>query len=578
MRWIRPTVNPALPDRLARDQGISPLLARLLAARGLRHPEAVRAFLSPSLKMLADPLQVGGMPEAVARIEGALRRQESVLIFGDYDVDGVTSTVFLTHFLRRFGLSPRYIVPRRLQEGYGLSLDSLRRALADGRPDLLIAVDCGTSSVAEVAWLRRQGTAVIILDHHTSREALPADCILVNPHVRDDPAAPWLELCAVGLVFKFCHALLRVLRQQGDALAEATDLREYFDLVALGTVADLVPLTGENRILVRHGLERLRQCQRPGICALMEVAGMSLGEEVTPFDIGFKLGPRINASGRLDDATLPIQLLLSEEWSSCHETARVLDAFNRERQEIERAIAQEAEEQAMALYANDSGIIVHSPDWHAGVVGIVASRLARKFNRPTLVLGSDGDGLLKGSGRSIDGVNLVEILKLCTDHIVQWGGHPMAVGLTTGPSDLEQLRQAFNESLQARFPDGLPEPAVTIDAPARPEELTESLLQELERLAPFGQGNPEPVFAVQDAVLSGCSTMGQDHCRFSLARGGALPPLDGVAWNMAKEPPPVGQPLELAARFHWHAYRGQRFPRLTLIDWRAARAAPRTAP
>ena len=521
---------------------------------------------------------VDELDERESRIERAMRRQESVLIFGDYDVDGVTSTVFLTHFLRRFGLSPRYIVPRRLQEGYGLSLDSLRRALTDGRPDLLIAVDCGTSSSAEVAWLREQGVSVVILDHHASKEALPADCIMVNPHVRDDAAAPWLELCSVGLVFKFCHALLRVLRQKGDALAESTDLREYFDLVALGTVADLVPLTGENRILVRHGLQRLRQCQRPGICALMEVSGMTLGEEVTPFDIGFKLGPRINASGRLDDATLPIQLLLSEDWTSCHDTARMLDAFNRERQDIERAIAQEAEEQAMALYANDSGIIVHSPDWHSGVVGIVASRLARKFNRPTLVLGSDSDGLLKGSGRSIDGINLVEILKLCTRHIVQWGGHPMAVGLTAGPGELEQLRQAFNESLQAQFPDGLPEPATSIDALARPEDLTETLLEELERLAPFGQGNPEPVFALEGAVLSSCGTMGQDHCRFSLMRGGRAAPMEGVAWNMAKRPPPVGVQLDLAARFHWHTYRGQRSPRLTLIDWRPACAAPRTAP
>ncbi len=374
MRWITPDLDAGLTHRISRQFGISDVSARLLAGRQLQAFDQIEAFLSPSLKRLSDPLLVGNMQAAVDRLETALRKEESVLIFGDYDVDGVTSTVFLTHFLRRFGLNPRYVVPKRLKEGYGLSVDSLERAFEDGKPDLLIAVDCGTGSSEEVAWLRTQGVSVLILDHHASKESLPADCILVNPHVHDAPDVPWKNLCSVGLVFKFCHAFLKIMRANGDSYAENTDLREYLDLVAMGTVADLVHLNGENRILVRHGLNRLRHCKRPGICALMEVSGLSLGDELTPVDIGFRLGPRINASGRIDEATLPIQLLLGEDWQTCRKAAQLLDDFNRERQDIERDITLQAEAEVESRYRNDPGIVVHSADWHSGVVGIVASR------------------------------------------------------------------------------------------------------------------------------------------------------------------------------------------------------------
>jgi single-stranded-DNA-specific exonuclease len=570
MRWIDPPANASLAAEFARQLGLSGACARLLAARGFTSVDTVEAFLSPSLQQLADPLAAGRMGAAVARLEHALENQESVLIFGDYDVDGVTSTVLLTHFLRRFGLNPRFVVPHRIDEGYGLSVDSLERALSDGKPQLLIAVDCGTGSAVEVAWLREQGIDVLILDHHASKEALPADCILVNPHVNDPDDVPWMDLCAVGLVFKFCHAFLKVMRRKGDPLAEKTDLREYLDLVALGTVADLVPLTGENRILVRHGLRHLRFCRRPGICALMEVVGLTLGDALTPIDIGFRIGPRINASGRLDDATLPIQLLLGEDWQSCKAAARALDDFNRERQEIERTITEEAEALVIATYGDDLGLIVHADSWHAGVVGIVASRLSRKFNRPALVLGSEADGQCKGSGRSVEGVNLVEILSECSAHISQWGGHPMAVGLTTSKDQLEQLRAAFNATLVRQFPDGLPGPALRIDTFIATADLTEGLLDELDRLAPFGQGNPEPVFGLAGVTLAGIGQLGKSHCRFQLLRDNGRAPLEGVAWNPDNWPP-AGQPLDIAVRFHWHDWRGDRSPRLTLLDWRPAR-------
>jgi single-stranded-DNA-specific exonuclease len=568
MQWIGPSSNEGFARHIGQQLGISPVVASLLASRGLTHPEQVAQFLNPRLQGLSDPLLAGGMREAVSRIELALKRQESILIFGDYDVDGVTSTAFLIQFLRLFGLSPRFVVPKRLEEGYGLSMDSLARALSSGKPDLLLAADCGTSSSVEVAWLREQGIDVMILDHHTSKESLPADCIMVNPHVNDGEDVPWKHLCSVGLVFKFCHAFLKVMREKGDPLADQTDLREYLDLVALGTVADLVQLEGENRILVKNGLQRLKACQRPGICALMEVAGVSLGDEISPFDIGFKLGPRINASGRLDDASMPINLMLNNDWAACREAARVLDSFNRERQEIERAITYEAEDQVASLYADDHGIILHSADWHAGVVGIVASRIARKFNRPALVLGSDTEGLIKGSGRSIEGVNLVEILQECTEHIVQWGGHPMAVGLTAEEGRIADLRSAFNAALKAQFPAGLPETCLSIDALLEPQDLTGKLLAELDSLSPYGQGNPEPVFALEGVSIANAIPLGQDHLKFNLFAPGRAAPVEGVGWNMQASSLPIGTPIDIAVKFHWHAWRGQRSPRLTLLDWR----------
>ncbi|NDV61854.1 single-stranded-DNA-specific exonuclease RecJ [Puniceicoccales bacterium CK1056] len=571
MRWIKSSLDETLATAIAREQGLSEISARLLAGRNLTTMEEVEGFLNPGLSTLGDPLSMGGMPEAVARVESALKKQESVLIFGDYDVDGVTSTVFLTHFLRRFGLSPKFVVPKRLEEGYGLGIDSLSRALEEGKPDLMIAVDCGTSSSEEVAWLREQGISVIILDHHTSKESLPDDCIMVNPHVHDPDSVPWKNLCSVGLVFKFCHAFLKVMRQKGDALAATTDLREYLDLVALGTVADLVDLTGENRILVRNGLRYLEKCQRPGICALMEVAGLTLGDTLSPSDIGFRLGPRINASGRLDDAALPIQLLLSENWQTCRETALTLDEFNRDRQDIERSIAELAEAQVSDLYPDHIGIVVHASDWHSGVVGIVASRLARKFHRPCLVLGSEGEGLAKGSGRSVEGVDLVEILKECSDVITQWGGHPMAVGLTIQEDKVNELRESFNAALREKYSEGIPEQVITIEAEARPEELTSTLLSELDQLAPYGQGNPEPVFALRGVVLPALAKIGTAHLKFGVPRPGLTGPIECIGWNAAENPPPTGKAIDLAVRFGWHSWRGQRSPRLTLLDWQQSR-------
>ncbi|MCD8483920.1 MAG: single-stranded-DNA-specific exonuclease RecJ [Verrucomicrobia bacterium] len=528
-RWAQESYDENLVTGIRDGLQVSSTLARLLISRGAQDCVSATAFLEPKLAGLQDPFNVANMGAAVTRLRQAMAKDEKIIVYGDYDVDGVTSTVLLISVLNRYGIHPRYFVPMRLEEGYGLSSAGVERALQDGKPDLLIAVDCGTSSHSEVAQLRSQGIDVIIIDHHTSKESLPKDCIIVNPHVNDPEDSPWRHLCTVGLIFKFMHALIKELRQEGDELAHEIRLRDYLDLVALGAIADLVPLTGENRILVKTGLNLLKDTRRLGLCALFQVGGIQPGTDLTPFDISFRLGPRINASGRLADASEPIEMLLSEDWQRCLQAARLLDDCNRERQEIERQMAEEAESMVESFHANDPALVVFNANWHAGVVGIVASRLTQKYHRPAIVLGSEGE-MAKGSGRSVAGVNLVEVLKPCASLLDKWGGHPMAVGVSIRPENIAALRESFCASILEHCAEGLPERELLISDWLALEDFNEALLADLDRLAPFGQGNPEPVFGLAGISLRNIVCFGQGHFRFMIERADSAN-LFGVAWK-----------------------------------------------
>ena len=346
MRWTHTPLPADEVETLSKRAGVSRVLAELLLRAGLTDGETANAFLQPALAGLNDPFLLRNLEAAATRLRQAIAQRENIVVLGDYDVDGVSSTALLVMVLRRFGLNPRFIVPRRSEDGYGLSRSAIDRALEGGTPHLFIALDCGTNSHAEAAYLRSLGVDVMVIDHHRSKEQPLEDCVLINPHVHACAAESdraWRNLCTVGLVFKLCHGLLKQLRNDNHPVAFRIKLRDHLDLVALGTVADLVPLVGENRILARHGLRILQETHRPGLRALMEVAGVKPAQGITPTDISFRLGPRINASGRLADAALSVELLLSDELGFCSETARQLDVFNRERQEIERAITDEAE-------------------------------------------------------------------------------------------------------------------------------------------------------------------------------------------------------------------------------------------
>lgn len=570
MRWTHTPLPADEVEALSKRAGVSRVLAELLLRAGLKDGDAATAFLQPTLATLNDPFLLRNLDAAAARLRRAIAEREQVVVLGDYDVDGVSSTALLVMVLRRFGLNPRFVVPRRSEDGYGLSRSAIDRALEGGKPHLFIALDCGTNSHAETEYLRGMGVDVMVIDHHRSKEQALEECLLINPHVHacaQNSDGAWRHLCTVGLVFKLCHGLLKQLRAENHPVAFRIKLRDHLDLVALGTVADLVPLVGENRILARHGLRILQETQRPGLRALMEVSGVKPSLGITPTDISFRLGPRINASGRLADAALSVELLLSDELGFCSETARQLDVFNRERQEIERAITEEAERFIEQQFLKHAGVVLFAENWHPGVVGIVAGRVTRKYNRPCVVLGNEGD-LAKGSGRSVDGINLVEVLGTCCEHLTSWGGHPMAVGVALPKLHLEAFRARFADAVRTHVGGDIAEARLDIAAWLTPEQITERLMDELDTLHPFGQGNPEPVFGVRGVVLRHpVDVFKEQHFRFHFEDGRGRR-LHGVAWKLAHRLPPLHTPLDLAVELKWNHFNGRKLLQMGLIDWR----------
>lgn len=572
MRWTYTPFPAEEVEALTRAAGVTPVMAELLLRAGVNDPASAARFLRPALAELNDPFLLHNLAEAASRIRTAIEGRESIVVLGDYDVDGVSSTALLVSILRRFGSNPRFVVPRRMEDGYGLSRSAIDRAIEGSCPQLFIALDCGTNSHDEVAYLRSLGIDVIVIDHHRSKEKALEGVLLINPHVhmRDDDG-PWRNLCTVGLVFKLAHGLLKQLRAESHPVAQRIKLRDYLDLVAMGTVADLVPLHGENRIMARFGLRILQSTERPGLRALMQVAGVKPENDLMPVDISFRLGPRINASGRLADAALSVELMLSEDERFCQETAQQLDAFNRERQDIEKQITEEAERLIETHYLDSPGVVLYGDNWHPGVVGIVAGRVSRKYNRPCIVLGNEGD-LGKGSGRSIDGVNLVEVLGTCCEHLTSWGGHPMAVGISLPKVHLETFRERFAAAVRAHVGGGLVEARLSIAAWLTTDDVRERFMDELEALHPFGQGNPKPIFGIRGVIFRHRPEVFKGaHFRFHFddSRGRRL---FGVAWKLAQRVPPTGRPVDLAIELTWNHFNDRKLLQLELVDWRLSEA------
>ena len=571
MLWNCAEIDEIDASILSKSIGLSGVVTRILVERGFNEVENIEEFLRPRLAQLEDPFAIKNLKAAAIRIEKAVLHNESIVVFGDYDVDGITSTTQIVSMLRTLELTPKFCVPRRLEEGYGLSREAIDRVFNGEVPQLFIALDCGTNAHDSIAYLCDLGVDVIIVDHHQTKTKAPEDCIFVNPHVNDHEDAPWSNLCTAGLVFKLLHGILKLRRQADDPRVKGIQLKDYLDLVAMGTVADLVPLQGENRILSWFGLRHLRANNRAGVRALAEVAGIDSCQEIVSSDISFKIAPRINASGRLADASLPIELLLQDDYGSCLNMAERLDVINRERQIIERGISKIAEQRAAIEFADAPGIVLFSEDWHPGVVGIVASRVSRRFHKPCVILGAEGN-LAKGSGRSVASVNLVEVFQHCTDLLEHWGGHPMAVGVALKSLDVATFTKCYLECLKDRYPSGLPEPSLEISTWLEIGDLNESLLEELDHLQPFGQGNHEPIFGLRSLILEESpDSFGDANFRFRLpAQSGSKRGISGIAWRLG-EPPKMGRAVDMAFRFNWNYWRNNRYPQLTLIDWRYCR-------
>jgi len=587
-RWSPAPPQPLLAEKLAASLKISPLLAQCLLNRGLSEPSVIEKFLAPRLKNLADPFLLPNLAAAVERLLLAHERGEPLVIFGDYDVDGVTSTTLLLEVLRPLGWQVDAYLPHRMDEGYGLSRDGVENCLKKFPVKLLLAVDCGSTAVETIAWLRETGVDVLVLDHHQVSNPAPAAVALVNPQLGfgvppsgglgsttgppeggTPNAKRFTELCSAGLAFKLAHALVKRGRETGLPGAAEFDLKPFLDLVALGTIADLVPLTGENRILVTAGLERLSTTQRPGIVALKQVAQSP--DKLGTVEVGFQLAPRLNAAGRLETAEESLHLLLAESLEEALPLAQNLDARNRERQKIERGITDEVAGVVRSKFNPQTDFVIVEGQllWHIGVVGIVAARVLQEFYRPTIIIGGEGEAW-RGSGRSIAGFDLAAALRECDDLLIKHGGHAMAAGLTIAPDKIDLLRQRLNELARLKLkPEDLQAP-LRLDAEAGLGEFTLDSLAELDRLKPTGMGNSAVQFCARNlSHKRPLQRMGakKQHVKLWVTDGSATH--EAVWWNGGDKSLPVGK-FDLAFAPSINEFNGRTTVQLKVLDWRKA--------
>ncbi len=567
-RWSLAPTQPALTEFLARELKVSPLLAQCLLNRGHSEPEPIARFLEPKLKHLADPFLLPNMRAAVERLFAAHAAREPLVIFGDYDVDGVTSTTLLHEVLTALGWKVHCYLPHRMDEGYGLSQSGVENCLEKFPVKLLLAVDCGSTARVQVAWLRERGVEVLVLDHHQVSDPPPDAVALVNPQLSALNSQPsrFTELCSAGLAFKLAHALLKHGRENNLPGAQDFDLRPLLDLVALGTIADLVPLIGENRTLVSAGLQRLTTTTRPGLVALKEVAGVE--GEVGGYEVGFQLAPRLNAAGRLENAEEALQLMLARDVTTAMPIAQSLNSRNIERQTIERSISEEVIGAIRARFdpTRDFVLVEGQLLWHIGVVGIVASRVLQEFYRPTFIIGGEGDEW-RGSGRSIEGFDLAAALRECDDLLIRHGGHAMAAGVTIHPDKLDAFRERMNALARRSLKPEQLQPSLRLDAEVTCADLSVQRMEELARLEQTGMGNPRVQFCVRNVGHErALQRMGKDkqHAKMWITDGTRTH--EAVLWNAKEGSLPVGK-FDLACVPELNRYNGNTRVQLKVLDW-----------
>ncbi len=554
--------DPRVITALSQQTEIPDLVVRLLWLRGIQTPEGIQAFLDTKLANLPDPALLPDMEKSCLRLWDALRNHERIAVHGDYDVDGITGCSLLVEVLQALGAEVEYHIPLRLVDGYGLSAEALRLAHQRGCR-VVVSVDCGVSAHHEAEIAAELGMDLIITDHHQPPEHLPTCYALINPHLPGH-GFPWKDLSGVGVAFFLMLALRRLLREQEFFTSgREPDLRYVLDLVALGTIADIVPLGGVNRIMVKQGLQLLEKSRRPGITALKEVAQV---KEVSSGVVGFRLAPRLNAAGRLEDAAMGVDLLLNGDPAGCAELARYLDDCNRQRQLVEQQTLQEAIAMVEQSLAPDRFTIVLAREgWHSGVIGIVASRLVERYHRPVVLIALE-DGLGKGSARSIKGFHLYEALCDCRATLDGFGGHAMAAGLSIAADRLQAFIEQFETIAQARLDRSLLQPTLVHDGTIPLGSLSLTLLESLHQLAPHGAGNPQPTFVARDCRLLNCRVVGRSHLKFDVEQEGTQIP--AIAFGMAERMPDAGSLMDLAFHPGINEWRGERTVQLQVIDFR----------
>jgi single-stranded-DNA-specific exonuclease len=560
-RWQIYPDRPELVGEISKRHNLPRLVARVLMNRGLEAGDDILAFLDPSLERLYPPFGLADLETAAVRLGGAVRAREPVAVYGDYDADGLTATCLLQQFFRELGLACCAHVPDRLKEGYGLKSGAIKDLAAQAR--LLVTVDCGISDAREVAVAREHGLDVIVTDHHEIPPELPPALAVVNPK-RGGDDYPFRDLAGVGVALLLALGVRAELRSEGwFASHREPNLKSYLDLVALGTAADVVPVLGENRILVRQGLRVIEETRRPGLIALKEVAGLE-GKPVSFRDVVFKLAPRLNAAGRLGQARCALELLLSDDLAQARIQARYLQNLNRQRQTLEEEMLREA----AAMVKNDGlaqrqVMVLAREGWHPGVLGIVAARLAEAYHRPVALI-SLVNGVGRGSARSIEGFHLFRGLSACRGLLNKFGGHQAAAGFEVAADRVtalqEQLELAFFEQLGPEPP----RPLLKVDALVELADLNAGFFECLKHLRPFGPGNPEPVFVLNGVECLRSRVVGERHLRLTLSQAGAMEEI--IAFDMARHHPLTGV-IDVALSTRVGHYQGRTTADFRLLDW-----------
>ena len=564
-QWKILTPDEGQVRRICRSLHCSPVMATVLANRNIMSPEDLNAFFDPSFNRISPPYCVQDMEIAAARISDAVKNRERILVFGDYDVDGITATAMMVQFLKHAGAEVTYYIPHRIREGYGMRLHHIADVAIPAQVKLIVTVDCGISSHEAVDAANRSGIDVIVTDHHRITDTLPEALAVINPD-RMDCTSGLEHLAGVGVAFYLLMAVRKHLRDMNywEQYPEP-NLKDYCDLVALGTVADLVPLVAENRVLVKKGLEVINAGKRPGIKALNDLCN-SGKQLVDPGDIAFRLAPRLNAAGRMRHADLAVQLLLTQDAEAAEKTARTLGELNRSRQILEKEILEDIKNlfRDYPKVLDQRTIVLSHRNWHVGLLGVVASKIVDQYHRP-VILFSENLFPWKGSARGIPEFDLYQALNTCAQYLEAFGGHKMAAGLSILPEKFSAFVQAFEALAEKKMATAASGPVILIDKELNLNQISERILEELDTLQPFGRKNREPLFLARDVQVRHSSVVGNHHRRMRIGHPtGQL--WNSIHFNAAPETLRVERFEKVAFRLRWNHWNGKRTAQVVVED------------